>query len=448
MFAFPAEILTEIGSHLDPSSQRTARLTSRALNAALEPLVLRLFPLNVHLLSKSGALELMADIVAGRSNWPRYAKTLQVLRRWDPKQGMAPEDEDVVKAKAAMLAQVLERMSGMRSIYWCIRDRDFVWMHTAVQGALMSFPMLENLDVQIMKPEILAVNIAAIRNLKTLTVTAYPTLYSEEVTSIEKQAAMVVAQSPGLVSLHLMHRDYDCVWTSLPADIPLTTLHTDSVTPGLLRYLASHSGMTDVDLYVHANSAAAANALAATFFAAVLPRHAPTLVSLAFRSSYESHWSIGPQSIDVFRDLHLPRLTHLNVTVNKADLVDAAAEHNAVAMALNLIPRLPALKMLQIGYSSSEGTRRARCGNPRLMHGRTMRDAISTAVADFRTETDAGFAGVELRAWGSPSGVYELAPVPSASDGEAGPAWGFVARPLTPEQEAIAKQVAPAVFLC
>ncbi|KAF7311889.1 F-box domain-containing protein [Mycena indigotica] len=447
MFAFPAEILTEIGSHLDPSSQRTARLTSRALNAALEPLVLRLFPLNVHLLSKSGALELMADIVAGRSNWPRYAKTLQVLRRWDPKQGMAPEDGDVVKAQQAMLPQVLEKMSGIRSVYWCIRDRDFVWMHTAVQGALMSFPVLENLDVQIMKPEMLAVNIAAIRNLKTLTVTAYAS-HPEE-SPIEKQVAKVVSQSRRLVSLHLMHWDHDCVWTSLPADIPLTTLHTDSVTPGLLRYLASHSGMTDVDLYVHANSAAAANALAATFFASVLPRHAPTLVSLAFRSSYESNWSIGPQSIDVFRDLHLPRLTHLNVIVNKADLVGAAAEHNAVAMALNLIPRLPALKMLQIGYSSSEGTRRARCGNPRLMHGRAMRDAISTAVGEFRAATDAGFAGVELRAWGSPSGVYDLGLVSSSLDAAGtGPAWGFVARPLTPEQEAIAKQVAPAVFLC
>ncbi|KAJ7051984.1 hypothetical protein C8F01DRAFT_1066398 [Mycena amicta] len=437
--SFPLEILGEIGAELHPHHQRTARQVCRAFNAALEPSILSEFPVSIRLLSREGSMELLEDVAEGRSNWARYTRTLRATRFRDPQRGQEPDSADVQTAKERILSRALEAMTGIRSVDWNIRDGDPAWMHSVVHDVVKKLPNLDTLDLYIMKADLLLLNLECISNLTSLKIQghAYP-----QNTSIANQVAKIVAQSPGLMCLELFHQGYKCVWQSLPApaSTKLTRLHTDEVTHQLLRYLGSHPGLTNLHLRVDTGTREASNRLADTFFSSVLPQHAATLVDLAFCATYENRWSVGAHCADALRSIDMPNLEHLTVSVNKADVVNLPTNaENAVHTILHLIPTFPALRTLCIGYSFSEGSRRARCGNPMMMHGKYMRDGIQAAMESFRTELDFG-SKVEVIAHGSPSGRYIFGPIDST--------FGCRHKPLTPEQEEMRKRCAPAVYMC
>ncbi|KAJ7052005.1 hypothetical protein C8F01DRAFT_1376373 [Mycena amicta] len=435
--SFPTEILGEIGAELHPSHQRTARQVCRAFNAALEPSILSDFPLSIRLLSREGSMELLGDVAEGRSNWARYTRTLRAKRFRAPQRGQEPDSADVQTAKERLLSRALEAMTGIRSVEWNIRDGDPAWMHSVVHDVVKKLPNLDTLDLYIMKADLLPLTLECISNLTSLKIQghAYP-----QNTSIADQVAKIVAQSPGLVCLELSNQGYDCVWESLPApaSTKLTSLHTDKVTHQLLRYLGSHPGLTNLHLRVDTGTQEVSNRLADTFFSSVLPQHAVTLVELVFCATYESRWSVGAHCADALRIIDMPNLEHLSVSVNKFGTLNLL-EDNAVHTILKLIPTFPALRTVCIGYSFSEGTRRARCGNPKMRHGKYMRDGIQAAIDSFRTELDFG-SKVEVIAHGSPSGRYIFGPIDST--------FGYRPKPLTPEQEELRKRVAPAVYMC
>ncbi|KAJ7052002.1 hypothetical protein C8F01DRAFT_1172705 [Mycena amicta] len=330
-------------------------------------------------------------------------------------------------------------MSGIRTVAWNIRDGDPAWMHSVVHDVVKKLPNLDALDLYMMKAGLLPLNLECISNLTSLKIQghAYP-----QNTTIADQVAKIVAQSPGLVCLELSNQGYDCVWESLPApaSTKLTSLHTDKVTHQLLRYLGSHPGLTNLHLRVDTGTREASNRLADTFFSSVLPRHAATLVDLTFRATYESRWSVGTYCADALHSIDMPNLQSLSVSVNKAHVVNLPTNaENAVHTILHVIPTFPALRTLCIGYSFSEGSRRARCGNPRMMHGKYMRDGIQAAMDSFRTELNFG-SKVEVIAHGSSSGRYIFGPIDST--------FGYRPKPLTPEQEEMRKRRAPAVYMC
>ncbi|KAF7317312.1 F-box domain-containing protein [Mycena chlorophos] len=424
----PPEILGEIVSDLHPSQQRTMRLACRALNAASEPFALSTFAVTGHLLQKENAAELLQNIADGRSTWGRYARTLvvQALRNLGQLQETDAESE-----KEAALRQALAAMPLIHSVQWTVRDGEFQWMHLAVQSALGNLKHLDSLDVHIMhyRTPYIPFDLSFIGGLKNL---KFQATTGRDFPPINEQVAKIVAQSPDLRSLDLTYQDYSPVWNRLPGHAQLTKLRTTHVNANLLQFVASQAGLTELWLSVDAGDKRSSNALARTFLPSVLACQAPTLVELSLFASYENDWSVVPSSADVLRSVatEMVKLKELSVSVNSSDA------EKAVHRALNLIPLFPALETLSITYSSSEGARRARCGNPRMMHGKRMRDGIAAAMQSFRTSTDFGAAGRMFEAHASGAWLFGAV----GDDGEQ-QLFGFKPKPLTPEQEEMNKRM-------
>ncbi|KAJ7339720.1 hypothetical protein DFH08DRAFT_1013173, partial [Mycena albidolilacea] len=121
--------------------------------------------------------------------------------------------------------------------------------------------------------------------------------------------------------------------------VQLKELTTNTVTADLLVYLASYSGLRRLNLlYAGGRTQVESDRLADTFFEAVLPLHADSLVELLCSGDYESRWSFGTHCVAAISKLH--NVETLEMSVDAADVQDADPERNTVTLLLNAAIRL------------------------------------------------------------------------------------------------------------
>ncbi|KAF8143537.1 hypothetical protein K438DRAFT_1633337 [Mycena galopus ATCC 62051] len=100
-------------------------------------------------------------------------------------------------------------------------------------------------------------------------------------------------------------------------------ISTGNVTPDLLAYLASYSGVVKLKFWgLSGGSRIQADDLADIFFTTVIPRHARSLLELFCHAKYECRWSFGTHNVDALSALQNVR--NFNLGMNPDESVDAA----------------------------------------------------------------------------------------------------------------------------
>ncbi|KAF8184086.1 hypothetical protein K438DRAFT_2020434 [Mycena galopus ATCC 62051] len=421
----PNELLAKIGGNLLWFQLRSMRLSCKTLCDAMDPSFHECFILNgsavVRKLPES--LHLFEDIANGRSKWPRYAK--QVVVRTGPKaleMQMERSSSMGELERTALLKMALRSMKNVCTVSWSVSHNDVPWICEAIQHALPGIPLLEKLNISIsIQSSKAEVHISEISGLKHLKIDDWG-----QRCPLGPQVLEVVARSPELTSLQLpRHKSYSAIWPIFNSptgrSVRLTQLRTHTVTEELLAYLVTYSGLETLALDgVDAGSTQASNELADSFFNIALPRHAESLVELAFTAGYESSWSFGTHNVHSILGLH--RLQKLHVSVNWADIFEPRNRTqgewnpkitgNVVHLLLDTAPHLPTLATVSISHAADESNRGARCGNPRQAHNKLMSQGIQSSVETFRTEVPSA-----LQVW-APGGIRQQVGISHEQVGE------------------------------
>jgi hypothetical protein len=192
----------------------------------------------------------------------------------------------------------------------------------AICDFLNNLPLLDDLRLEVYGTAELS--LGRLSGLKRLNIRA-PSY--EEPLFVQKIPS-IVTQNRSLTSLHLSGCSGDArVWTMLHGNphlqIHLRDISTDNVTPDLLAYLASYSGVEKLRFWgLSTQGQIQADNLADTFFTTVLPRHAKSLLELSCPASYECRWRFGTHNVDALSALHNVR--NLNVSINSDKPANAA----------------------------------------------------------------------------------------------------------------------------
>jgi hypothetical protein len=152
---------------------------------------------------------------------------------------------------------------------------------------------------------------------------------------VPRIAENIIHNRGSLTSLHLVGPpQFVQLWTLLASlrgqnHVQLKELTTNTVTADLLVYLASYSGLQRLNLlYAGGRTQVESDRLADTFFEAVLPLHADSLVELLCSVGYESRSSFGTHCVAAISRLH--NVETLEMSVDAADVQDAEPERTTV----------------------------------------------------------------------------------------------------------------------
>ncbi|KAJ7677093.1 hypothetical protein DFH06DRAFT_1429221, partial [Mycena polygramma] len=216
----------------------------------------------------------------------------------------------------------------------------------------------------------------------------------------------------------------------------LTNITTSVVTPSLIAYLASYSGLQGLTLTPDGGNRDASDRLADAFYAGALAPHTSSLLSLSCPAVYESSWSFGSHNAGHIAALR--NLTFLKVSVSAGTLRSVRIEppkepqwltnpktgekmriafipgveanqdviDAVVTDLLNLSATLPALRSLVILSAETEHNRGAWCGTGRVDHRGTINSAIEKAIQKFSSNVPSA-AIVQTGYW-----IYQLKRIP------------------------------------
>ncbi|KAF7343918.1 hypothetical protein MVEN_01680500 [Mycena venus] len=350
------ELLQEIAAELAMPEKKRLRAVCKDIGLAINPLFFSALVLNVNQLRQEIGLYILKALASGESGWSHYATSLRII---DSVSGTMQEIEAQQKrerrdisddAMHDLLVSALRSLTNIRSMSLYISKNEPVWRRDALLGYLAAAPFLSELELitSFCGADLL---LPSISNLHKLMIWAS---YCESVPLVEQTLRLVELNS-GLTCLRL----YGCpdvdakVWPMLRQ----TGRHLKEIRAQysieLLAYITSYSGIERLE--VDNPDGGDANA----FFHKVLPIHAATLTELSCSASYECQWSFSVDTVDAL--LKLQMLTHLEMSINKADIADPV---NAVECLLRTIPALPALTSLNICAANAESNRGARCGEP------------------------------------------------------------------------------------
>ncbi|KAJ7110295.1 hypothetical protein C8R43DRAFT_1042544 [Mycena crocata] len=352
------ELLQEIGSNVDPTDHKSLRAVCKDVSAALGPLFFSHFVLTTNRLHLAETVTTLESLAQGEIGWSYYAKTLIIRPGREPR--LDERRTDLCNdALSRVLCAALGSMQNIRTVGWQVDDTHPLWALNVVCSVLPTLPRLGDLQLSWWSTGstggALDLPLAQLSGLRKLTIGSRyrnPTLRADQVCSLIKQ-------NPTLTSLHLLGgaaAGWGTVWTMLleqtDSHIYLTDVCTDVITPDLLLYLSSYSGLQSLQYRrSYGGTRQQANALADMLYGTVLPCHANSLVCLRDLDSLTSNgarWSFGRHNADAIA--RLPRLETLELCVNAADVLGVGPQDNAVDLLLATASCLPALRLLSIWY--------------------------------------------------------------------------------------------------
>jgi hypothetical protein len=214
---------------------------------------------------------------------------------------------------------------------WNARGTDPDWFREAICDSLNTLPLLSDLQVNVQGGARL--QFAPLPRLSKLKIEC-----SDWRAVPMDEICQVVGRGHNLTSIHLSgYHDWSKVWTMLRATmlrpnenarIHLKELSTTTVTPDLLTYLSSYSGIERLTLDRSQGDRHKSDALADAFFGDVLAQHTKSLVELSCPACYEGQWSFRMDNANAI--LQLRKLEKLHMSVNARDAVDVEPAMNAV----------------------------------------------------------------------------------------------------------------------
>ncbi|KAJ7606957.1 hypothetical protein DFH06DRAFT_1486676 [Mycena polygramma] len=359
------ELVQEIGMKLTRSDQKYLRAACKDIGLAINPLSFSTLVLRTRNLSLDTGIDNLTALASGKTGWSRYTRSLSILPGPWQNQGIdePPERPDISDdAMMGLVVSALTSLKNVRAVVWSMNggDTEWKWLRDSVLRLIAGATLLEDLE---------------------LSVDGYNV--DPDVTSVPlvDQVPQIVEHNRGLTSLHLSGRaatTWSEIWDILrkKGDRHLKEINA-AYCPELLTYIDSYSGLERLEI----NHPDPGNPN--TFFHTILPRHAATLVELSCSAGYECAWSFNSHTVDAI--LQLQRLTHLEVSINKADIVEGT--DNAVVLLLRTAASLPALECLGIRAAGSQRNRGAKCGNPAMAHRSAVERAVITAIQGFRGDS-------------------------------------------------------------
>ncbi|KAJ7348287.1 hypothetical protein DFH08DRAFT_865679 [Mycena albidolilacea] len=371
------EVLQEIGSQLANCDQKNLRAVCKELNLAIDPLFYTLFVLQGSRIRAENGLHILERLAAGQIGWSHHCKTVHIrpgsraLKGEDDGPKWYPSNSELPN----LLVTAISSMQNVQTVVWNVQASDPRWVTEAICDSLNTLPLLSELQLKM-------------NGICHLQLTPLPRLTKLRIENSNwhralpwmEEVCQVIGRGHNLTSLHLAgYDDWSKVWTMLRAimlrpsastRIYLKELTTSIVTPDLLAYLSSYSGVERLSL--ERGGQPKNDALADTFFNDVLTQHAQSLVELNCPACHEGRWSFRVDIADAV--LQLRKLKKLHLSVNSADTADVEPEMNAVTLLLNTAALLPALRALRI--SPAPG---------RFAHGH---NGIKTAIEDFTSHLE------------------------------------------------------------
>ncbi|KAF8149739.1 hypothetical protein K438DRAFT_1866336 [Mycena galopus ATCC 62051] len=367
------ELLQEIGDQLARPDHMSLRQICRSVGAAIEPLFFSSLVLLKDELRIDMGRGFLESLATGETGWSRYAQRLHIksAKKWT---GLGLHRSETMMQE--LFASVLGSLSNIRTVRWEFY-KDPVWQVDAICDFLNNLPLLDDLQLEVY--DTTELSLGRLSGLKRLNIRA--STYKDP--PFVQKIPSVVAQNRNLTSLHLPGGNGDAqVWTMLHGNphlqIHLKDISTGKVTPDLLAYLASYSGVEKLKFWgLSGGSRIQADGLADTFWTTVLPKHAKSLLELSCPAYYECHWSFGTHNVDALSALQ--NMKNLNVSMNPDEPVDAAH------LLLRTVDLLPHLQCLTIDSADPDSLRNVRRGCLISSADTVVDRAVKTVMQDFRS---------------------------------------------------------------
>ncbi|KAF7329287.1 F-box domain-containing protein [Mycena kentingensis (nom. inval.)] len=384
----PLELGEQIVSGLEAPEIRSLRATCRPLSAAATTQFYATFTLNASKDFKTLEGSLLEDIADGRSQWAEYADTF-VITADRPMYWGSFDCFHATHEGEEFFRKTLPLFRKVRSLIFHVsRFREVQWLPKVLCESLATsvFPLLESLEVAFpggfhldqekRDPALAKLGDLQAPNLHTLKI--FSAVWGHAVPS--STIVDIIRRSPLLKILHLhghMQRSFASIWETLRTEnIALTELSTNALSPSLVDYLASYSGLRSLvvseigteeeedkrNYYLEDINNADITAAARVFFANALPKHASSLEEMTVLTQTRSAraWSVydkGGCGWDGLSPADMPVLTRVCAEVNpNAVVADTHGEFKwapmyvpqFIARVNELLPMFPVLEELEI----------------------------------------------------------------------------------------------------
>ncbi|KAJ6507047.1 hypothetical protein C8R45DRAFT_971383, partial [Mycena sanguinolenta] len=421
------KLLEGIGAQLTQSDHASLRAVCKDLDNATRRLFFSLLVLKI---DRKGLIEdtfeRLEALRSGDTEWSIHARTLRIVPV-DPRHHVRTKHSLYSDASAELLAAALASLPKVQT--FMVRSHvdvsaDFWrWAQTPMIAFVNGLTHLDDLQL---------LNFPSTVNFSTLLVRCGMRRFALK--TLEQSPDEAIFYTPPMpppvapLASRVLQLEGPPRWASIwrllrfrAPDMRLAELTTNLVTPELLEYLSSYSGMKKLNLVCpDGGNLNASNRLADTLFEAVLPRHAESLTEFSCPAAYESRFSFGTHNVDVVSLLH--KLTKLEMSINAGAVwmkdetlarlmmvsprgqpaeAEQADIDPVVTLLLKTAAALPALQGLTIRAAERGlGWRRSN-----VDHVTAVNVAIGNAVEAFRTDVP---CAAVVCAWTS---TYELRPL-------------------------------------
>ncbi|KAJ7065586.1 hypothetical protein C8F01DRAFT_1126178 [Mycena amicta] len=392
------EIVQEICAHLGIADQAALRAASKYLQLAVEPLLCAVIFIPSNRLRWAKTRRFLEALASGSTSWSAYGRILAIC----PAIADGKSDE-VAETSSELLVAALWSCAGrVRTVRFAVSRDSPAWLYDTVCGAISAFPLLDDFDLR--QADYTDLALPYLSGLSTLKITsATSPAPPQHLIAFGLQWRMLVVRPPAVPSQTLANQvaiegiiaccanlrvlqlvgmhEWDAVWeTLLHLPIHLTSLTINRVTPAILAYLKSYSGLES--LVIHRNfhdrrSPAELDPLAREFFEEVLPLHQSTLKVLRCPVQYENEWSVGSNNVCAIG--RMVNLTQLEMSVNKAA---AVGESDSLRLFFQTILRLPHLEHLTLAAAFPEVHRASAdwFARPNSYYERQMEEALRNCL--------------------------------------------------------------------
>ncbi|KAJ7609795.1 hypothetical protein DFH06DRAFT_1375095 [Mycena polygramma] len=411
-----AELFEEIGCKLVQKDCGYFRAVCKAFGGAVEHLFFSSLVLTTEKVRTEAGLEFLSAIARGETGWPAYIHTLRI--EFAAQSAQQAHELDLSDAQIQAIRAALAAMRNIRTVAWKTSQGNPEWERTIICDFLNALPGLDELRLSMKIHHMVDLSLPILSGVKKLKIEdrvqrPYWGLGEPPVPPVLHEISRRL--TPKLTTLHLDgSMGWAKLWTLIGAHgTHLTEITTSILTPSLLTYLTSYSGLQRLRLKPDGGSRDASDRLADTFYETALVPHAPSLLVLSCPAVYESRWSFGSHNAAHFAALR--GLTALEVSVNAGELptfkpeprwsVDPVSgikdriitrgeqveadqdEIDAIVTDLfATVATLPALRSLVILSADTERNRGAWCGNGQINHSGAVDRAIDKAIRKFRSD--------------------------------------------------------------